>query len=242
MRETRAASNSPADTTADMMNPSSGPRPTVKAVLFDLDGTLIDSIPLIVASMRHAMSTVLALDLSDEQLMKNIGTPLVKQMRGFSPEHADELLRVYREHNALHHDSWVKEYPMTSETLVAIRAMGYPVGVVTSKAGEGARRGLAVTGLDKYIDALVTCDDTDIHKPEPEPLYLAAERFGVQATECVYVGDSEFDMMAAKAAGAVSIAALWGPFPAETVLGPGVDHALETIAGLVPLLEDLNKG
>ena len=224
------------------MDLASRPRRSVKAVLFDLDGTLIDSIPLIVASLRHAMSTVLAVDLSDEQLMRNIGTPLVKQMREFSPEHADELLRVYREHNAIHHDTWVNEYPMTSETLLALKAMGYPVGVVTSKAGEGARRGLAVTGLDQYIDILVTCDDTDRHKPEPDPLYLAAERFGLKATECVYVGDSEFDMMAAKAAGAVSIAALWGPFPDETVLGPGVDHALETITGLLPLLDALNKG
>jgi len=240
--EMRAASNSSSNPAVEAMDLASRPRRSVKAVLFDLDGTLIDSIPLIVASLRHAMSTVLAVDLSDEQLMRNIGTPLVKQMREFSPEHADELLRVYREHNAIHHDTWVNEYPMTSETLLALKAMGYPVGVVTSKAGEGARRGLAVTGLDQYIDILVTCDDTDRHKPEPDPLYLAAERFGLKATECVYVGDSEFDMMAAKAAGAVSIAALWGPFPDETVLGPGVDHALETITGLLPLLDALNKG
>ncbi len=242
MMEMRAASNSSSNPAVEAMDLASRPRRSVKAVLFDLDGTLIDSIPLIVASLRHAMSTVLAVDLSDEQLMRNIGTPLVKQMREFSPEHADELLRVYREHNAIHHDTWVNEYPMTSETLLALKAMGYPVGVVTSKAGEGARRGLAVTGLDQYIDILVTCDDTDRHKPEPDPLYLAAERFGLKATECVYVGDSEFDMMAAKAAGAVSIAALWGPFPDETVLGPGVDHALETITGLLPLLDALNKG
>lgn len=240
--ETRAANDPSSDAIAQAMNPASGPRRTVKAVLFDLDGTLIDSIPLIVASLRHAMATVLGLDLTDEQLMRNIGTPLVKQMRGFSPEHADELLRVYREHNAIHHDSWVNEYPMTRETLASLRAGGYPVGVVTSKAGEGARRGLAVTGLGQYIDTLVTCDDTDKHKPEPEPLHLAAERFGVKTTECVYVGDSEFDMIAAKAAGAVSIAALWGPFPAKTVLGPGVDHALESIVGLPSLLDDLNKG
>ncbi len=240
--EMRAANNSSSSHAAEAMNDVSSPRRTVRVVLFDLDGTLIDSIPLIVASLRHALSTVLGLALTDEQLMRNIGTPLVKQLRGFSREHSDELLRVYREHNAIHHDAWVKSYPNTGETLAALKAKGYPIGVVTSKAGEAARRGLAVTGLDQYVDILVSCDDTDSHKPEPEPLYLAAERFGVKASECVYVGDSEFDMEAANAAGAVSVAALWGPFPEATVLGPGVDHALETIVALPPLLDALNKG
>lgn len=208
----------------------------IRGLLFDLDGTLIDSIPLIVSSLRHAVSTVLGISLSDEALMYNIGKPLIHQLRDLSAEHADELLRVYRKHNAEHHDGQVRAYPGTAQTLEVLSSMGYPMGVVTSKAREGAIRGLEVCGLAPYFDALVAYEDTSRHKPEPEPLVHAAGLLGIPVEKCAYVGDSEFDMIAAGACGAIGIAALWGPFPASRVLGPAPPHNISTIAELPDLL------
>jgi len=220
---------------------SGGPN-RVKGVLFDLDGTLIDSIPLILSSLRHAIKTVLGQELVDDELLRNVGTPLVRQMQEFSPEHSVELLVAYREHNAIHHDAAVRAYPGVAETLMHLKGMGYPIGIATSKAGEGARRGLSVAGLESFIDTLVSCDDTDSHKPDPAPLKLAAERLGVPITTCVYVGDSEFDIMAAKACKAISVAALWGPFPEAVVVRPGPSYALASISDLPGLLDRLNRG
>lgn len=177
--------------------------------------------------------------MPDDVLMHNIGKPLTYQLRDLSAEHADELLLVYRKHNAEHHDGQVKAYPGTAQTLEALSNMGYPMGVVTSKAREGAIRGLEVCGLAPYFGVLVACEDTLRHKPEPEPLVHAAGLLDIPVEECAYVGDSEFDMMAAGACGATGIAALWGPFPASRVLRPAPRYAMNTIAELPDLLRGL---
>jgi pyrophosphatase PpaX len=208
-----------------------------RALLFDLDGTLIDTVALILSSFRHATNEVLGSPLPDEILMRNVGVPLAIQMQEFAPEHADELLRVYREHNSMIHDEMVAEYPGTHATLEELARRGYPMGVVTSKGTAMARRGLGAFGLDRFFEVVVTSDDVEIYKPDPYPLLHAAELIGVPADECLYLGDSPHDMSAAIAAGLVSVAALWGAFGAEAVLGPGPEFALEAIAELPALLD-----
>lgn len=209
----------------------------VRALLFDLDGTLIDTVALILSSFRHATNEVLGAPLPDEVLMRNVGVPLAIQMREFAPDHADELLRVYREHNSKIHDDMVAEYPGTHATLEGLAARGFPMGVVTSKGTPMARRGLDAFDLGRFFEVLVTSDDVDVYKPEPYPLIYAAELMGVRAEECLYLGDSPHDMSAAIAAGAVSVAALWGAFGAASVLEPGPDFALRSIVELPGLLE-----
>ncbi len=208
----------------------------VDAVLFDLDGTLIDTIELILTSFRHATGAVLGEPLPDRLLLENIGVPLSRQMRQFAPDHAEELVRVYREHNAAHHDEIAREYPGVHEALDAIAATGRPMGVVTSKGSPMAHHGLAVFGLSHYFPVVVTADDVEVHKPDPFPLCHAATRLGVPIERCAYVGDSPYDMAAALAGGALAIAALWGAFSAEELLAPGPHHALASISELPELL------
>ncbi|MBE0416326.1 MAG: HAD-IA family hydrolase [Coriobacteriia bacterium] len=214
-----------------------GLRGRVRALLFDLDGTLIDTVALILSSFRHATNEVLGSPLPDEVLMRNVGVPLAVQMREFAPEHADELLRVYREHNSRIHDDMVAEYPGTRETLEELAGHGFPMGVVTSKGTPMTRRGLDAFGLGRFFEVVVTSDDVEIFKPEPHPLLRAAELIGVPAEECLYLGDSPHDMSAAIAAGSVSVAALWGAFDAEAVLEPGPEFALRAIGELPRLLD-----
>lgn len=208
----------------------------LQAVLFDLDGTLINTVSLILSSFRHATRTVLGEALPDEVLLRNVGVPLAVQMREFDPVRADQLLRAYREHNAAHHDEMVAEYPGVREALDELRARDLPLAVVTSKGTEMTTRGLERFGLGPYFSAVVTADDVDEHKPDPYPLLHAAELVGVDVTRCVYVGDSPHDMAASKAAGAVSVAALWGAFATEAVLRPGPEYAIRTMKELPDLL------
>ena len=208
-------------------------------MLFDLDGTLVDTIDLIMASFRHATETVLGEALPDELLLRDVGTPLAAQMHSFSPEHAQELVRVYREHNLAAHDTLAAEYPGTDEALAAIKAAGYPIGVVTSKLAGMAWRGLELFDLAGYVDIMVGADDVAVHKPDPFPLRHAAGLLGIPLEECAYVGDSPHDMAAAVSGGAVAIAALWGPFDREVVMAQHPDHALTSISELPGLLDQI---
>lgn len=203
---------------------------SVETVLFDLDGTLIDTIDMIRASMRYATEKVLGQALPDEVLMHNVGVPLIRQMREFDEGRADELLRVYREHNAHVHDAMVKEYPGVDDALAGLISSGKRLGIVTSKSAAVAWRGIERFSLGRFFETVVTCDDVPVHKPDPYPLVHAAGQMGTPVERCAYVGDSPHDMTAAIAAGCVSVAALWGGFTRERVLAPGPTHAVESMS------------
>jgi len=209
---------------------------SIECVLFDLDGTLIDTIELILESMRYATDVVLGAPLPDEVLMHNVGVPLIVQMREFSAPHADELLTTYREHNHRVHDSMVREYPGVEAALEHFSAAGFKMGIVTSKSRAVAFRGIDRFSLGRFFEVVVACDDVETHKPEPHPLLFAAEALGVDISKCAYVGDSPHDMAASVAAGSVSIAALWGGFTRERVLEPGPEYAAESINDVAAIL------
>jgi pyrophosphatase PpaX len=207
----------------------------VEGVLFDLDGTLIDTVELILASARHATEAVLGAALPDDVLRHNIGIPLRVQMGEYAPGHVDELLAAYREHNDRVHDDLIREYPGTEGALAELRDAGYRMGIVTSKSRLVAERGIDFFGLGGFFEAVVGFEDTTIHKPQGEPVLEGARRLGVAVDRCVYVGDSPHDMAAGKAARAITVAAMWGPFP-DRVLGPGPEYAIQRLGDLTALL------
>jgi pyrophosphatase PpaX len=210
----------------------------VRAVLFDLDGTLIDTLDLILASMRYTTEKVLGAALPDDVLMRNVGVPLIVQMRELDAEKAEDMLLVYREHNARVHDSLIKEYPGVHEALSQILASGRKLGVVTSKGRHVAEKGLALFGLQDFLSVLVTFDDVPKHKPDPYPLEYAAGQMGVSAGDCAYVGDSPFDIIAANAAGCLSIAALWGVASQERLREAGPALTAESMAQVAAMFSD----
>lgn len=202
----------------------------VNTVLLDLDGTLIDSRDLILSSFRHTMETHLGWVPPDGAWLANMGKPLITQLRGFAEtEHqAAEMMETYRQHNAREHDRVVRPFPGMSETLRRLRASGYRLGVVTSKMREMAVRGLETCGLPlDWFSALVTADDPVAHKPDPAPVALALERTGAaSAARALFVGDSVWDLLAGRAAGTATAAALWGPFGREDLTDGAPDYWL----------------
>ena len=182
-----------------------------QTVLFDFDGTLIDSGAIILASMRHAAETVLERRIPDEELMAAVGGPgLVAQMRALDPERVDELVRVYREHNEpLHAELQACEGIL--DVLPLLRRRGVRLGIVTAKRLATVRLAFEViSDLEPAFDVVVGSDETERHKPHPEPILLALERLGAVPGDAAYVGDSPFDVQAAKAAGVHAVAVTWG--------------------------------
>jgi pyrophosphatase PpaX len=179
-------------------------------VLFDLDGTVIDSGAIILASMRHAAKEVLGAEPPDELLMAAVGGPgLEAQMQALAPDRVDDLVRVYRTHNEPLHDELVC-CDGIEDVLVRLKDEGRRLGIVTAKRRATVELAFNVLPIEHLFETVVGGDETERHKPDPEPLLLAARRMNADPSECAYVGDSPFDIRAAKAAGMHAIAVTWG--------------------------------
>ena len=179
-------------------------------VLFDLDGTLIDSGRMIVASFKHAARSVLGVDVSDEWIRASVGGPgLVAQMRLLDATRVEDLVQAYREHNEPLHAE-LEACSGIEDVLAGLRAEGRRLGVVTAKRQATIRLAFDALELHGLFDVVVGADDTERHKPHPEPILHALERLGASAEEAAYVGDSPFDVRAAKAAGVYAVAVTWG--------------------------------
>jgi pyrophosphatase PpaX len=207
--------------------------------LFDLDGTLVDTKELILASYREATREVLGEQLPDDHILPLIGMPLADQMRILAPQHVDELTTVYRVHNQRVHDELIRPFKGTNEVLATLRAEGRRLAVVTSKRREPAIRGLDAFGLAEYFEFVIGSDDTEKHKPGPEPLLVAATRLSVPIEDCAYIGDSPYDMRAAQAASATAIAALWGMFDRVSLQEAGAQYEITTIRDLPKILREI---
>ncbi len=179
-------------------------------VLFDFDGTVIDSGEIIIASMRHATKTVLGRDIPDEELGRAVGgSGLIEQMRLLDPERVEELVAVYREHNEPLHAE-ISECLGMTDVLTTLKGEGRRLGVVTAKRRLTVNLAFSYLPLEHFFDVVVGSDDTERHKPDPEPLEHALGLLEARRDEAVYVGDSPFDIRAAKGAGVHSIAVTWG--------------------------------
>jgi pyrophosphatase PpaX len=208
------------------------------AALFDFDGTLVDTTDLIYQSMRHATGEVLGREISRDVLMANVGQPLPRQMELLSAEHAEALLDSYRLHNEENHDALIKEFPGVEESLARLKAAGVRVGVVTSKRRFSVDMALKnFPGLGDVVDQWVTMEDTTEHKPRPEPLLKGLELLGnVPREQAAYVGDSPFDVAAAKAAGVESVAVSWGAFSEDALRAAEPDHLVPDLDAAVDVL------
>jgi pyrophosphatase PpaX len=179
-------------------------------VLFDLDGTLVDSAAVILGSFHHATETVLRRRFPDERILAQVGgSNLATQMALLDAEHVDELVRVYREHNEPL-QAELATFPGMVEVLAQLKREGRRLGVVSAKQGPTVRRAFESAGIGTFFDVVVGSDDTDRHKPDPEPVLKALELLEARPQEAAYVGDSPFDAAAARAAGVFSVAVGWG--------------------------------
>lgn len=208
------------------------PRPGWPVVLFDFDGTLADTIPLILASYRHTLDSV-ADPAGEAETRGWIGRVLLEVLEERHPGRGDELVRRYREHNLAHHDDLIRPVAGAAALLEDLGTADVLTAVVSSKREETVRRGMRVTGLPE-LRHVVGMESTPVHKPHPGPLLEGARRLGARPGECVYVGDAWVDVHAARAAGMASIAVTWGA--GEPAALAEADHVVDDIAALRALI------
>ena len=184
------------------------------ALLFDLDGTLVDSIELILSSFRYTFRQHVGEVPPDSKWIAGLGTPLFTQLKEFTQDDAlaRAMIATYRQYQLAHHDEFMRSYDGVSDAMAELRARGHATAVVTSKMSDLAIRALDFTGLRGTIDVVIGMEDTQRHKPDPEPVRVALAKLGRAANEAVFLGDSPHDIASGNAAGVITVAAQWGPF------------------------------
>jgi pyrophosphatase PpaX len=212
------------------------------AVLFDLDGTLIDSIGLLLECVRHTFDGRTPAP-TDEEWIAGIGTPLRKQLGAYasSDEEIEALTDRYRTFQREHHDRLTWAFPGVIETLQELERRGNPMGVVTSKSNEMMDRGLAYVGAFDFMKTRIGMESCELHKPDPTPVRVALEELGYSPDEAVFVGDSPHDILSGNGAGVTSVAALWGPFSREQLEPARPDVFLDRIQDLPALLDNIQR-
>lgn len=206
-------------------------------VLFDLDGTLVDTLPLI----EHTYSTLFSrhpeYGVVGQDAVKLLGMSLTSILSQLVPadnvqDMADEYMTIYREH----HDDMLKPYPGILEAVSGIVQVGVVVGVVTSKMRETTERALRDLDLLELMDVIVASEDVKRHKPDAEPVLAAMRKLGCSSKGTVYIGDSPFDMMAGKAAGTDVIGVTWGAFDRGELEALEPNHIVESPSALYSVL------
>jgi pyrophosphatase PpaX len=209
------------------------------AILFDLDGTLIDSIELILSSARYAFAKMERECPPDSEWLAGIGIPLFTMFGRYAKDDADRnaFIAAYREHQLANHDRLVRCYGGVVDTVAALRERGHELGIVTSKSEALALRGLVHVGLAKYMDTIVGCDSSTRHKPDPEPVRIALHRLACSPHDALFLGDSVHDINAGNAAGVMTVAATWGAFSRSDLEAGSPSAYLDDISGLLGVVE-----
>lgn len=208
-----------------------------KGFLFDLDGTLVDTTELIRRSFRHVSREMLGEELPDEVLMANVGQPLMTQMQVLGGDDAQRWYDVYREYNHAVHDEYTRGYAGVRELLEELTGRGVGLAVVTSKSRMTVEMAFRCVPIEGFFGSIITADDTEQHKPNPQPLQLAMRRLDLVPEESVYIGDSPYDIEAGHAAGTATAAVGWGIFPPVRLKEVEPDFYFESpdeILGLCP--------
>ncbi|MBN8235387.1 pyrophosphatase PpaX [Halobacillus kuroshimensis] len=208
---------------------------SIRTILFDLDGTLIDTNELIIASFTHTIAQYGDRDYTREEILDFIGPPLVESLAKINPDKVEEMVETYREHNVENHDRYVTAYEGVVETMHALKDEGFRLGIVTTKMKNTVHLGLELTNLDGLFETVVTLDDVTNAKPHPEPIMRALQELDTPASEALMVGDNTHDIEAGKNAGTKTAGVVW------TVKGRNVlddlspDYMLDSMRDLLQI-------
>jgi pyrophosphatase PpaX len=212
------------------------------ALLFDLDGTVVDSIELIVQAAEFAFDGREGPRPTREEWVALIGTPLAPMLRRWAHDESDVkfLWDRYRAYQVEHHDRLVTPYPGVVDLIRSLHTRGHAMAIVSSKIEAGIRRSLDYIGVTDCFGALVGIEATEKHKPNPEPVLLALERLGASANHAWFIGDSPHDIYAGHAAGVKTIGVLTGPYDREAMEAARPTHLVETLSAIEALLPASN--
>lgn len=208
-----------------------------KYILFDLDGTLINSNDVIIKCLKETAEKYVKRDLSDEELDRILGKPLKEQISLIHNENVEQMVECYRRLYRKHRDELTKEFNGIKEMLDILKEKGYTMGIVTSKGTSGIEHALTKFDMHKYFDATVSANDVKNHKPHPEPVLKVLDALEGNVEEAILIGDSLSDMLCGKNTGITTILVDWSILPREELLKANPDFIAKTPKDIVTIIE-----
>ena len=209
----------------------------IKAVLFDLDGTLIDTNELIISSFLHTLGSYYPNRYNREDVLPFLGPTLTETFAAINPEKVDEMIATYREFNIRNHDLLVKEFDGVYETVHTLKNSGVKIGIVTTKVLRVVEKGLKLARLDPFFDVIVALDHVKNAKPDPEPIYKALALLESKPEETIMVGDNYHDILGGKNAGTKTAAVAWSMKGKDYLMGFSPDYLLENMTDLLEIMK-----
>ena len=211
----------------------------IKNILFDLDGTLLDTNELIIQSFQHTYKRHLNKHVDKEYIIKSFGEILKITLDREFGEVSDEAIKTYRGFQVGNFEKLISMHSGVADGVKELHRLGYKLGIVTSRLNESAIRGLKHFGLMDYFESIISADDTEIHKPDPTPALMALAQLGGKVQETMIVGDSSFDILCGKNAGMTSVAVGWSALPKEIIIKCEPNYVVESMEDLVALIVKL---
>ena len=208
---------------------------SIRTILFDLDGTLIDTNQLIIDSFKHTFDHF-QLSFTREEIIEFNGPPLIETFSKIDVDRAVDMIEKYREHNLAEHDNYVTAFPQVVETLEELKKHNLKLGIVTAKMKPTAIKGLKLTGIHHYFDSIITLDDVKHSKPHPEPVITAMQELNAEARTTLMVGDNSHDIESGKNAGVQTAGVAWSFKGRERLLTYKPTYMLEEMRDLLNIL------
>jgi pyrophosphatase PpaX len=208
------------------------------AAIFDLDGTLIDTNGVIIETFKHVLKKEQNIDLSDEEIIRFFGEPLLMTMERYDRANAQYLCKAYIEYNETVHDNMVHAMEGARDTILELKKRGIKTGVVSSKRRPMVDRGLNVCGLSGLVDVIITPEDTEKHKPDGEPILKACDILGVNPGRAIMVGDSHFDIQCGRNAGAKTCLVKYTVIPIQNIIKHKPEFIIDKLLEIFKIIDD----
>ena len=213
----------------------------INTILFDYDGTLMDTHEIVLQSWQHTFKTLEGKERPEGPIIKSFGEPLTDTLERVLPNAVEEAAAVYRDFHFEHFRELISLFPGMEALLITLKERGYKLGIVTSRYARSTMIGLEKYDVAKHFDAIVTCEQTTRHKPDPEPVLVALETIGAKAEETIMVGDTMLDIRCARGAGVRSVMVGWSMVVEDEDLnGPDApDFVIRTADELLEIINAL---
>jgi pyrophosphatase PpaX len=208
----------------------------INTVLFDLDGTLIDTNELIIESYLHTLNSYYPNTYKREDVLPFMGPTLQEAFDSIDPEKTEEMIKMYRKFNHEQHDNLVTEFETVFETVKTLHEQGFKLAIVTTKIRATVNMGLKLSKLDQFFDVIVTIDDVEHAKPHPEPVLMALEQLSSSPEDAIMVGDNHHDIGAGKSAGTKTAGVSWSAKGRDYMSSLNPDYLLDTMSDLLKIV------